>query len=318
MTPYTKENLHTEIHNYMRAFAECLERVYFNGAGWGLVGLDSKDHLAIALDELRPEDMDVNKFYITQRLDELYEYGVNGRRHVDFDWDPDDDDSAYFLEGLEHFPLMYKNAINAISIAYSRHTVGMARVRWILDEGIGIATNEEGAWMRGGVLTLGDVALLANMDEKSVRNAANPKHKNYLKTLSYGSRTYVDIEDAKTWLKQRRGFRPTVIVDTAAERDLTRIGFFSEQDFGSYLTAQREKKGVSLADVVNAICDSDLTEEKLTVLEQGHFTFHQAPFLALAQFYQLDSRAFVLAGLALHQKLERERIEEQINTQIQA
>jgi hypothetical protein len=193
----------------------------------------------------------------------------------------------------------------------------MARARWILDEGSGVDMNEAREWMNYGVLTLRDVALLANMDEKSVRNAANPKLKNYLKTFNHGARTYVGVGDARAWLQKRGGFKPTVMINTAAEHDLTEKGFFSGEDFGSYLAAQREKKGMTLAEVVNAIPDQDLTEEKLTALEQGHLVFHQALFVAVALFYELDTKAFVLAALALHQKLERERIEQEINKQIQ-
>lgn len=313
MKPYTKNDLHDEIQNYMCAFAECLERAYFHGAGWGLLGLNSDDYPHKEIYDLKPMDVDVNKFYITARLDELYEYGVNGRRDVNFDWEPDDEDAVFFLQGLDEFPLMYENAINSIPRAFSNHVVRMARARWILDEGSGIATNEAGDWTRQGVLTLNDVALLGNMDEKSTRNAANPKHKDHLKTFSHGARTYVDVQDARTWLQQRRGFTPTVIVNTTAERDLAAIGFFSEQDFGSYLAAQREKKGMTLADVVNAMRDMGVTEEKLGALEQAHFVFDQALFMALAQFYELETKPFVLASLALHQKLERERIEQQIN-----
>jgi hypothetical protein len=309
MTPYTKDDLHGEIQNYMCAFADCLERVYFNGAGWGLLGINSGDH---------QEEIDVKKFYITHRLDELYEYGVNGRRDVNFDWDPNDEDAVFFLKGLDHFPLMYENTIEPIPRTLSNHVAKMARARWILDEGSGMDMNEAGEWTRYGVLNLIDVALLANMDEKSVRNAANPKHKNHLKTFNHGARTYVDVGDVRAWLQQRRGFKPTVVVNTAAERDLTATGFFSEQDFGSYLAARREKKGMTLAEVANAMPDQDLTEEKLAALEQAHFVFDQALFVALALFYELDTKAFVLAALALHQKLERERIEQQINKQIQA
>jgi hypothetical protein len=301
MKAFTKAELHNEIRTYMCAFADCLERVYFMGAGWGLLGLDSKDYPKTEIYDLKPEDIDVNKFYITDMLDELYEYGVSGRRNVHFDWLPDDDDAVFFLQGLDEFPLMYENTMESIPTAFSDHTVKMARARWILDEGSGMDMNEAGDWIRLGVLTLNDVALLANMDEKSVRNAANPKHKNHLKTFNHGARTYVDVEDARAWLQQRRGFKPTVIVDKSAERDLTRIGFFSEQDFGSYLVA---------------IPDS-LTEEKLGSLEHGQFVFAQVLFVALSQLYELDTKAFVLAALALHQRLERERIEEQINTQIQ-
>lgn len=94
------------------------------------------------------------------------------------------------------------------------------------------------------------------------------------------------------------------------------MGFFSKQDFSSYLLAQREKKDLSLTDVANAIPGS-LTEEKLAGLEYGQFVFDQVLFAALAKLYELETKAFVLAALALHQRLERERTEEQINTQLQ-
>lgn len=317
MKYFTKNELHAEIKGYMCAFANCLERVYFPCAGGGLLGLISKNP-KMGIDDLKPEDVDVNKFYITRRLDELYEYGVNGQRDVYFERESDDDDAAFFLQGLDDFPLMYENTINAIPITLSRHACRMASARWALDEGSGMEIDDEGGWVGMGVITLSDVALLANMDEKSARNAANPKHKNHLKTFNNGARTYVRVNDAKEWLLARRGFKPTVIVDTRAERDLAKIGFFSKQDFGSYLRVQREKKGLAFADVANAIPDCDLTEEKLAELEQGKFYFDPVVFVGLAQLYELDTKAFVFAGLVLYQVLERERIEEQINRQIQA
>ena len=39
----------------------------------------------------------------------------------------------------------------------------MANARWALDERSGMDMNEAGEWTRLGVLTLGDVALLANI-----------------------------------------------------------------------------------------------------------------------------------------------------------
>jgi hypothetical protein len=80
---------------------------------------------------------------------------------------------------------MYEYADDPIPRTFSNHVVRMARARWILDEGSGVDMNEAREWMNYGVLTLRDVALLANMDEKSVRNAANPKLKNYLKIFNH-------------------------------------------------------------------------------------------------------------------------------------
>lgn len=299
----------------MSTFAACLERVYFGGVGWALLGLNSEDYPGIEICDLKPEDVDVNKFHITSMLDEFYEYGINAQRDVYFEHMPGDDDAIFFLKGIENFPLLDEEAAYAPApITLSQHVVKMLEARWLLDHGGGSIVDDEGTFIPS-VLTLSDVALLANMDEKSVRNAANPKLKNHLKTFNCGARTYVRVDDAKKWLQGRRGFKPTVMVDKHAERDLTKTGFFSKEDFGSYLTLLREQKSLSLTDVANSI--QGVTEEKLRGLEQGEFIFDQDLFVALAQLYQLDPKAFVLAALALHQWFERERIEEQINTQIQ-
>lgn len=61
----------------------------------------------------------------------------------------------------------------------------------------------------GGYLTLAEVALLANMDERSVRNAANPKLADPLKTTPIGKRSLVGVEEANRWLLGRKEFVPT-------------------------------------------------------------------------------------------------------------
>ena len=58
------------------------------------------------------------------------------------------------------------------------------------------------------MLTIHEVALLADMDERSVRNACNPKLPAALKTSQYGKRTLVAPADAKAWLTGRKGYVP--------------------------------------------------------------------------------------------------------------
>lgn len=58
-------------------------------------------------------------------------------------------------------------------------------------------------------LTLAEVSLLANMDERSVRNAANPKLTDPLKTEQFGKRSLVSPEEARRWLAGRKGYVPT-------------------------------------------------------------------------------------------------------------
>ena len=60
-----------------------------------------------------------------------------------------------------------------------------------------------------GYLTIAEVALLADMDERSVRNAANPKLPAPLKTEQVGKRSLIRPTEARLWLTGRKGFTPT-------------------------------------------------------------------------------------------------------------
>ena len=63
-----------------------------------------------------------------------------------------------------------------------------------------------------GYLSLVEVAFLAQMNEKSVRNATQPNAPDRLQTYKKGARTVVDSDEALRWLKGRRNFKPTVLV----------------------------------------------------------------------------------------------------------
>lgn len=60
-----------------------------------------------------------------------------------------------------------------------------------------------------GYLTLKEVALLGQMTERAVRNAAQPTAADQLKTRKEQNQTVVDAEEALRWLKGRRGFIAT-------------------------------------------------------------------------------------------------------------
>lgn len=65
---------------------------------------------------------------------------------------------------------------------------------------------------RAGYLNLKEIAVLAQMQEKSVRNATQPNAQDRLHTRKEGTRTVVDSHEALRWLKGRRNFKPTVLI----------------------------------------------------------------------------------------------------------
>lgn len=63
-----------------------------------------------------------------------------------------------------------------------------------------------------GFLTLPEVAFLARMTEKAVRNATQQSASDRLVTCKQGSRTVVSSKEAMRWLSARRNFVPTQFV----------------------------------------------------------------------------------------------------------
>lgn len=62
-----------------------------------------------------------------------------------------------------------------------------------------------------GYLTLKEIALLGQMSERAVRNAAQPTATDQLMTRKENRHTVVDATEALRWLKGRRGFKATLV-----------------------------------------------------------------------------------------------------------
>lgn len=315
MRPFTKDELIDEVRRLMWATADSLERVFVRGGGVALLGLTPMPELHAH--DLQPQQLDPHRWGITPVLLDMYEYGLNGVRSLAAQqWIDFASDTEAFLEGLRDSALLSNTGITA-SMDLSWHVLRLATARWKLDDNDG-ATDpfddlRQGVPTHFGVLTLADVALLAGMDEKSVRNAANPKTKNPLKTFSHGSRTYVATADARQWLSGRRGFRPTVNVDPNAVRDLSRQGFSSAADWGEFLRSRRLACGFSHATLATKLALPDCDVNSLAKLEEDGFQFERELLTALAEVLGLNRREFLLASLALQQRQERLALERQLD-----
>ena len=155
---------------------------------------------------------------VSEAVSEMYDYGIDGiptsdlgpggringiHAHVEA-----------FFHGLDT-PNMkaYLEASHNAPPRLAMLAVQSAVARMVLDGGdrySNFGAIEHGVMDSGyGYLTLAEIALLANMDERSVRNAANPKLPDRLKTEQVGRRSLVTPEEARRWLAGRKGFVPT-------------------------------------------------------------------------------------------------------------
>lgn len=99
-----------------------------------------------------------------------------------------------------------------------------------------------------GFLTVREVAALADMDERSVRNAMNPKSPDRLIGQPHGNRTFIPVAEAQRWLKGRRGFQPTKKSSREDTEALTSISL--PRDLAAQILTASAKEGVSVPELV--------------------------------------------------------------------
>lgn len=199
---FTKQAMETELTAFIGAYLQSVQRIFELGG-------------AIQAGELDPRE---------QRLfrvcSDLYDFAFKGIIPATNELQQLNEESMIdgyladielFLQSLER-PNPYQkyfweeDGVQPPSMAVK--TVQAAVARYVLYGGERYTTPEElgSSWTS---LSFQDLALLADMDEKSVRNAANPKVNDPLITQTSGRRTWISRADAYTWLKKRRGFIPT-------------------------------------------------------------------------------------------------------------
>jgi hypothetical protein len=313
-TQYSKLDMQKELRTILWATADCLGRIYPMDASWHLLGLAPGAYRNGCIHDLEPEQIDMSKFSITKVMDKLYDYAFEAKWDINENWIDLVTDSAEFLEGLQNFKLLNETEIR-YSLDKCLHTLWSSTARWCLDDdNAGAAemlTSVDGGLMIGGFLTLRQITLLAQMDEKSVRNATNPKVKGHLKTFSRNGRTFVYKADAKEWLAQRRSFKPTEFYDSKSETELTKFEFQTPKELGEYLQKRRIKLNKSPTEIA-AASNGSLGEDQLTLLEVGNFEYDHKQILVLASLLELDPKALARAALALKQRLERNELDEML------
>lgn len=99
-----------------------------------------------------------------------------------------------------------------------------------------------------GYLTLAEVALLAKMDERSVRNAANPKLADPLKTEQVGKRSLVSPKEARRWLAGRKGYIPTKECDGRIAQRVPEYGIELTEEIVEVIERESKKAGVSFGE----------------------------------------------------------------------
>lgn len=301
--PLSLEEMRAELRQVLWSFAGSLGRVYGNRRSDALLlppGFSSKD-----FENLEIDSFDLDSIPITGHMEVLYEYAINGIKTIT-DLTDDYEDARDFFRGLDGFDLLWENVESeGASIKKCTQVVEMANARLVLDEG-GMASMPDGGALMNH-LSLSQVAILAGLDERTVRNATTPKAKDRLATVNVGGRTYVDNDVAIEWLK-RRGFKETVLATQGHRRD-PKNGFHSAADLGAFVAESRVALGMGPAELAER---ANVEEPWLASLEAGDLVFDKQGCLNLAQALNLDPKDFTLAAFWVHQGQASARIKAEL------
>ncbi len=198
--PFSKSEMQEELFKFLNLFGKDIARLYgVSDYAW-------------------TEKEAIQKSPVWKAASEMYDYGVTGTPTEDI-FPGGHIYGAHghierFLRGMDtpHMRLYLEESDNTPP-RFAMLAVQSAVARMVLDSGWRHTDYGAGEYgeRKGDMnhLTLAEVALLANMDERSVRNAANPKLPDPLKTEQVGKRSLVSSEEARRWLAGRKGFIPT-------------------------------------------------------------------------------------------------------------
>lgn len=197
------------------------------------------------------ETIDISNLFVTRTMKDLRRYGVDGicprGEHLD-DLVLNGQDFIESVRGADTVDI--NNEIGS-GAGVCTEVFDRALARWKLDN--------------GESLTIPQVARLAGLDERTVRNAASKTDKGNLQTFSDGGKTYVRAETAYAWLSSKRGFVPTAFVDDDAESDPMK--FSNVAGFMKFLWWKRESLGLDIEGAVNAVGHHRLNKQNWALME---------------------------------------------------
>ena len=175
------------------------------------------------------------------------------------------------------------SAVTLSHVEYENHSpssdwgrlIAMGDGRFALDE--------------GSDLDIPKLALLANVDVRTVRNAISAGD---LASQKVESLVFVDNASARRWLQGRRGFISTRIIG-GPTLELEKAQ--TPAELGAFLAQRHEQRDLEATKTTLPPSHPAMNRQNLTDLESGVFSLPLDTVFPLADFYQLDRTAFLKA-----------------------
>jgi len=131
------------------------------------------------------------------------------------------------------------------------------------------------------------LALLGNVDVRTVRNAISASE---LVATKVKGKTSIDHISARSWLSGRRGFKAT---NFDGPESLNFSAISTAPAFGKFLVAQKERLGLETSATKPVVGHPAVDAKTFSELESGVFKLPIDAVFPLADFYQVDRKAFL-------------------------
>lgn len=253
--PFSVEEFHDDV---VTLFLHQLRQIAWmkdHKTAWLIVGKALADGESIFNPELSSADAgltyaDIQDTPFAQYLENMYQYAYFGildeslepvEYETGYTWMSallyDMNRSMFLVEWESYGGDGQRSAARCLAVAE------LANARRVLEGGEGFSyfggTREDDANSRVGALTIHQMALLAGMEEMSIRAAANPKRANPLPTFSEEGRTRIAIDAAKAWLQSKERYVPISRRYQSGNIDLAKRRFSSFDDLTSVITDRK-------------------------------------------------------------------------------
>jgi hypothetical protein len=142
----------------------------------------------------------------------------------------------------------------------------------------------------GHDLTIYKLSLLANVDQRTVRNAisAGQMIANKKNGMFEGEQLFIENASARRWLHGRKGFKPTIVPTDPQHLILKDVK--GPADFASFLVMQRKRIGLDQDGGKLAVLHTCVDARAISQLEAGIFSVPLDAVFPLADFYQVSRK----------------------------
>lgn len=251
--------------NYFDTAVEVFSKfeTVFNVDGvWSkIIGVDKKEQFGFSDPKVKQAAQDhVRSSGAWHQLSSLYDYAVDG------------------IAGEHPIDIVIGGA-EVLSFVTTENEGPSIEWKQIIAKGDGRFALDDGEF-----ILLDKLALLADVDTRTVRNAISAGELIAEKTESG---LYIENTSARNWLSGRRGFKPTVMLDSKVE-ELNSIS--TPAEFGVFLTALRKKLGLESNESKLLVFHPNVDARAIMEIEQGVFTLPIDTVFPIADFYQLDRK----------------------------